>query len=50
MDVAVDVDGGLPSCTAVRRSGNTADVDVGEKPRRPEWRFIERIPSGGPTR
>src|SRR5712691_3932801 len=47
MDVAVDVDGGLPSCAPVRRPGNTADVDVGEKHRAargggdradPEWR------------
>ena len=33
VDVAVDVDGGLPRCAAVRRPGDTADVDVGEKHR-----------------
>jgi hypothetical protein len=31
MDVAVDVDRRLPGCPAVRRPGNTADVDVREK-------------------
>src|ERR1700687_2842303 len=33
VDIAVDVDGGLPSCAAVRRPGDTADVDVGEEHR-----------------
>ena len=33
VDVAVDVDSGLPRCAAVRRPGDAADVDVGEKHR-----------------
>src|SRR5712691_9418212 len=33
VDVAVDVDSGLPRRAAVRRPGDTADVDVGEKHR-----------------
>src|SRR5204862_7674201 len=33
VDVAVDVDGGLPRGAAVRRPGDTADVDVGEEHR-----------------
>jgi hypothetical protein len=50
VDVAVDVDGGLPGCAPVRRPGDTADVDVGEKHRAVRMAVIERIPSGGPTR
>src|SRR5580693_8862653 len=47
VDVPVDVDGGLPGRAAVRRPGNTADVDVGQEHRAvrggghradPEWR------------
>src|SRR5258706_13059431 len=33
VDVAIDVDGGLPRCAAVRRPRDTADVDVSEEHR-----------------
>src|SRR5438045_1965381 len=33
VDVAVDVDCGVPRCAAVRRPGDTANVDVGEEQR-----------------
>src|SRR5258708_36099616 len=33
VDVAFDVDGGLPGCAAVRRPRDTADVDVSEEHR-----------------
>ena len=33
VDVAIDVDGGLPRCAAVGRPRDTADVDVGEEDR-----------------